>query len=104
MITHPLTSRKGRLRLALALAAGAALAMIPLTAASANVNPHGANSLEVPRVFVDFWGPQWQSGFSTPVPGGGSFSSGQYQLYLLDFLRNLSADPGPLDPPGCMIK
>src|SRR6204780_1359345 len=80
-------------RLASALLAGAALAALPLTAAVASVSPHGASSLQTPRVFVDFWGPEWGAGFTT-----GGYSSAQYQQYVVDFLHNLSTDPTPLSP------
>ncbi len=80
-------------RRASALLAGAALAALPLTAAVASVGPHGASSLQTPHVFVDFWGPEWGTGFTT-----GGYSSAQYQRYVLDFVHNLSDDPTPLSP------
>ncbi len=80
-------------RLAGALLAGAAIAVLPLTEAVASVGPHGASSLQTPRVFVDFWGPEWGTGFAT-----GGYPSTQYQQYTVDFMHNLSTDPIPLNP------
>jgi hypothetical protein len=70
-----------------------ALVFLPFSTADANVTPHGASSLATPHLYVDFWGPQWGTGFST-----GNYDSFEYAAYLINFLGSLSADPGPLNP------
>jgi hypothetical protein len=85
------------LRRAAAAAAGVALAGLSLTAALGNVNHHGDGTLPSARVFVDFWGPQWSSGFSTDH---GTYTSAEYQTYVEDFLSEIAADQGPYSPVG----
>jgi hypothetical protein len=73
------------LRLAGALIVLVGVIALPFSTASANVSPHGANSLETPHVYVDFWGPEWPAG-------------SQYANYLINFVSNLGTDPSPLNP------
>jgi hypothetical protein len=87
------STRARPFRLAAALSVSVALTLLASSSALANVSPHGANSLETPHLFVDFWGPQWQSSYTS-----GGYSISQYRTYLLDFLTNLSQDPTPLSP------
>ena len=67
--------------------------LLSSSVAEANVSPHGANSLETPHLFIDFWGPEWQTGFST-----GGYTSQQYANYLVEFASSLGTDPSPLNP------
>jgi len=80
-----------------AAVAGAALAGLSLTAALGNVVHHGDGTLSSAHVFVDFWGPQWSTGFSTDH---GTYTSAEYQTYVEDFLTALAADQGPYSPLG----
>jgi hypothetical protein len=80
-----------------AAVAGLALAGLSLTGALGNVNHHGDGTLTSARIFVDFWGPQWSSGFSTDH---GKYTSAEYQTYIEDFLTELTADQGPYSPLG----
>jgi hypothetical protein len=77
---------------AVVLIVSAGLALSTATPAfAANVTSHGgpgATGLSAPKIFIDWWGPEWQAGFST-----GGYSSSRYQAYLRDFLNALVADP-----------
>jgi len=84
-------------RKAAAVVAGVALAGLSLTAALGNVIHHGDGTLASARIFVDFWGPQWSTGFSTDH---GTYTSAEYQTYIEDFLTELAADQGPYSPLG----
>jgi hypothetical protein len=89
---------RGRIaRTGAAVVAGLALAGLSLTAALGNVIHHGDGTLPSARIFVDFWGPQWSTGFSTDH---GAYTSAEYQTYIEDFLTELTADQGPYSPLG----
>jgi hypothetical protein len=90
--------RTRNLRRLLATAAAAlALVGLSLTAAFGNVIHHGDGTLGAARLYLDFWGPQWSTGFSTDH---GAYTSEEYQTYVEDFLNEITADQGPYSPLG----
>ena len=48
------------------------------------LSSHGGAIERTPLVFIDYWGPQWSTGFST-----GGFSSAQAQNYVQGFFGNV---------------
>jgi len=49
-----------------------------------NLSYHGGAIDQSAKVFIDYWGTQWASGFST-----GGYSSGTAQAYVQDFFNNV---------------
>jgi len=49
-----------------------------------NLSYHGGPIQQFAKVYIVWWGPQWQSGFTT-----GSYSSGQAQTYVSDFFSHV---------------
>lgn len=57
------------------------------TASSSGPSPipyQGGQVLVTPSIYINFWGIQWQTGFST-----GGYTSAQAQQYVTDFLANV---------------
>jgi hypothetical protein len=52
--------------------------------AGSNLFYHGGAIDQSAKVYIDYWGPQWGTGFST-----GGYSSGQAQTYVQDFFTGV---------------
>src|SRR5438105_1118455 len=65
---------------------GAAGATTPSPTPAAQMQYGGSSILATPKVYLVFWGSEWQSGFST-----GAYSSGQAQNYISAFFGGVGA-------------
>jgi hypothetical protein len=54
-----------------------------------NAGPGAIGVENKPAVYLIFWGPTWQSGFTTTDVNGVSFTSQQLKNYVTSFLQNL---------------
>lgn len=55
---------------------------------TSNLSYHGGPIQHVAAVYIVWWGPQWQAGFST-----GGYSSAQAQTYVTDFFGAVGGSP-----------
>jgi len=53
-----------------------------------NLSYHGGPIQQFAKAYIVWWGPQWQSGFTT-----GAYSSAQAQAYVSDFFSNVGGSP-----------
>jgi serine protease len=61
-------------------------------ASANNLIYHGGPVLTAPAVFVVYWGPQWQAGFTT-THGTSTYSSATIQNYVNTFFNTLGGSP-----------
>lgn len=53
---------------------------------NSNMYYHGGRVAHAPVVYIDWWGPQWSTGFTS-----GSYTSGQAQTYNTDFFTGVGS-------------
>jgi hypothetical protein len=69
------------------------LPLLGLVAPATAMTYHGGPVLVGPRIYFDFWGPEWQGGFRACSPQGPCFTSGQIQAYAIGLVSGWGGSP-----------
>jgi serine protease len=67
--------------------------LLGLVAPATSMSYHGGPVLAGPRIYLDFWGPEWQGGFRTCSPQGPCFTSGQIESYAIGLVSSWGGSP-----------